>query len=419
MLAVLEKIKELPAHKQTGILTNIFGKESLLSIAPLLKELDLLKKNFVLAGDSAKFAGSTQKEFENRSNTTANSLILTKNKMAELAITAGATLLPAFNELLDIVGRGAVAMATFAEANPEVVTAVMYTVSALVAFKVASLAGGYALTIISDVWRLAKGAWAIGAVMCNRATYAMIWQKGVSLATAAGLKVVTVAQKALNIAMANNPIGWLIKGVTVLGAGLALLYNTCEPVRKALDWLWDGITIGLKPVLSMLGTAWSGIEAVWGGIKSIGSWFSSDESKKIELKTTGANHAPEKSTSWFSGWFGDDNEDKGLKTTPAMQTVASSSATTPAMLNIAADENSAGNLPLPSSFRSQMSSPKSTSSNSGSMIMPASINLTINIHGIPDKDMSERVMDSLRSKSSEIERFLGELLKNQERVTFG
>lgn len=44
LLAVLKRIKDIAPEKQAGLLTTLFGSESVGAIAPLLTNLDLLEK---------------------------------------------------------------------------------------------------------------------------------------------------------------------------------------------------------------------------------------------------------------------------------------------------------------------------------------------------------------------------------------
>ena len=55
---VLARIKELPEETQAVALTDLFGKESIKAIAPLLTQLDNLKTNFQRVGDASQYAGS-------------------------------------------------------------------------------------------------------------------------------------------------------------------------------------------------------------------------------------------------------------------------------------------------------------------------------------------------------------------------
>ena len=445
----------------------------------MLTQLDLLKENFVLAGDSAKFAGAMQKEFENRAKTTANNLIITKNKMSELAITAGGVLLPSLNSLLDTVGNGAVSLARFAEANPQVVSAVMYTVSALAAFKVASLAGGYALTFVSDAWQMAKGAWAMGAALCRASTYAMIYQSTVSKVLAAGTRMLTIAQTALNYAFRSSPLGWIVTGLSAVAAGLVYLYNNCEPVRQALDWLWDAIKAGIQPVLSFLESVWEKIKNVFGGIKSIMSWFDSDDAKEAEIKvkeekeiavthkaeqeSPGAAIPQGRATASAPGAFPAlapapvpqmvDLAPPPMLPGPGMETALSGlSAISTAMESvasklegIAADIKKAVSLVLvptgekamahaaagasaPSSWSSRpapsgvstLQGPQAGSSTPAAPVhISPSLQLVVNMNGVTDKDFGKRVMGSLEQNRTGIERFFGSLFKDQSRLTYG
>lgn len=53
--------------------------------------------------------------------------------------------------------------------------------------------------------------------------------------------LMTTAQKLLNITMAANPVGLIIAGVVALITLLVSLYHNCEPFRKLVDNLWEGI----------------------------------------------------------------------------------------------------------------------------------------------------------------------------------
>ncbi len=57
---------------------------------------------------------------------------------------------------------------------------------------------------------------------------------------------------ALSKAMLLNPIGLMITAVIALIAGMVLLYQNCEPVKRFLDGMWSGFLEGIKPLMEIL-----------------------------------------------------------------------------------------------------------------------------------------------------------------------
>lgn len=107
-------------------------------------------------------------------------------------------------------------------------------------------------------WALAQARTAASTVA---ATAAMVAQRGVQLAIAAGLKVWAAAQWLLNAALLANPIVLIVAGIIALVAIIAVI------VQKTIGWgkIWDW----LKSVASK---AWDAIKK---GISSLVAWFAS------------------------------------------------------------------------------------------------------------------------------------------------
>jgi len=294
IMSVMQAIKRIPKAQQGAILSELFGSESLGAIQPLLENLDTLKNAFGFVAKEQDFAGSMSKEYAARSQTTENALKRLRRAAESLAIGLGSTLLPG----ITVVAEAGVALLSpviaLAERFPEVTTAVFAVAGGLVALKVAALTGGYAATILSDGWTVAKGifialnprivaqkavllahsvaakasavasfviaaaqkAYSIALALTNpriiASTVAMVAHKAVSLALAVSTKIVTVAQWALNAAMSANPIGLIVVAVAALAAGLYWLYNNCEPVRTAIDAVWKVVKVVGQNVLRVL-----------------------------------------------------------------------------------------------------------------------------------------------------------------------
>jgi hypothetical protein len=98
--------------------------------------------------------------------------------------------------------------------------------------------------------------------------------------------IATAAQWALNAAFLASPIGWIVLGIGAIVAGMILLYNNVEPVRKGFDMAWNVIKVGatyIWEILKKLGSVLFAVgelvftyltlpfQIVWGVISEIGS----------------------------------------------------------------------------------------------------------------------------------------------------
>lgn len=121
ILNILERIGKVDAASRVGLLTQLFGSESVTSIASLLTNLDLLKGNLNKVGDASLYAGSMEKEYAARAATTENNLGLLRNATSNVSKAIGNALLPAVNGVVDAVRPMVVQFGKLIEANPDVV----------------------------------------------------------------------------------------------------------------------------------------------------------------------------------------------------------------------------------------------------------------------------------------------------------
>ncbi|MGN8030878.1 phage tail tape measure protein [Pseudomonas sp. 22189] len=218
MLDVLERVSKVAPDKQAGLLTQLFGSESIAAIAPLLTNLDLLRKSFGDVGVSGDFAGSMTKEYTERSKTTANAMQLLRSRVTRLGIEIGNVLLPPLNDIMALLGPIVSQVGQFAAANPGLVKGVL---GAGLAFGVLKLG-------------------VMGAI---------------------------VAMKLFDAATRMSPVGLLIRGLA-LAAGLLIanwqkvspffsaLWNLIKAVAQRAQMAWDKFT-QTNPVLakSLMGAA--------------------------------------------------------------------------------------------------------------------------------------------------------------------
>jgi len=148
IMAVLESIKELDKQSQIGILSDMFGAEYADDIALLVGGLDNYKKALKLVAKESNYAGSMEKEYQNRLDTTENKLRLLKNSLTRVAINLGSVVLPALGELADMLKRGSEWVSAMNEKYPLLGSVISYTAVAIGSFTVTGYAMGYMFSIV-------------------------------------------------------------------------------------------------------------------------------------------------------------------------------------------------------------------------------------------------------------------------------
>ena len=356
VISVLEAVKQLPEAEQLSIMSQIFGKESIGAIAPLLKNLQLVRQNLEIAGDESQYAGAMQQEFANRSKTTANNLVIMKNRLAEMGITLGSVVLPALNAGLDTLGPYISAIADFAGKHQTLTTVIVGAAAGFMLLGPVVRAGALAYSLFRSV--LLGGRAAIAAV--------------------------TTAQWGLNAAFSANPIGIAVTAVAALVAGLIYLYQTCEPVRAAFDAVFGYIG-------NIISSVWQKIKGFGDTLKSLGKW---------------------------AGFGGDDEEEAETvnpeAVVPQPKTVVPPLPPVPQGTPFALPAPYGSGTASPSS--SQAGQPVSQGQLPGT---PVTANFSFQMNGIPDRDFAERVVQAIQERRSEFEQLLDRIVRDQQRAAYG
>lgn len=319
IIDVLQRIRELPKAEQAATMTELFGKESVGAIAPLLTQLDNLKGNFHKIGDASLYSGSMQHEFEERSKTLAAALQLVQNSGSNLAITIGNSLLPVVTNVANTVAPAVQGLSNFAEKHQTLTAVVVGGVGGLLA-TVAAVSGLIWITtaVLSPILSVRKawqayraaqlastaatnahslasirnavvtrasgvaskgaavGHWALNGAMtigrglmsAGRIVAYGAAMKGVRGVTAAW----TAAQWLLNVAMTANPVGLVIAGIAGLIAIGYVLISNWDTVKQWFITLWndpkaaiDQFTSGAK---ALIGESADWIMGKWEALKS-------------------------------------------------------------------------------------------------------------------------------------------------------
>ena len=203
IMKVFEKIKALNPEEQTGALRDIFGQQSVEAIAPLLKELGLVKDYLAMVGDESKYSGSMQKEFEAQAGTTANQLKILGNQAKDAGMVVGGIMLPYFKKGVEKLQEFALKVKTFAEEHPKMMEAIL---------KIAGVIAGLAVAVPTVL----------------------------SLYNAfMGLKKAFLIVKALTSLLATNPMAI---GIMLTVGALILLWKVGIRSRQLRVQLWTGLT---------------------------------------------------------------------------------------------------------------------------------------------------------------------------------
>nr|WP_294510522.1 phage tail tape measure protein [uncultured Bilophila sp.] len=483
LLTVLGAIKKMPEAEQAGIAKELFGTESLASLAPLINNPQKLREVFALA-NAKEATGSQLKEFETRSKTTQGAIDRLTASGQILGITIGSVLLPPLADAANFATSVIKPVRMLTGEFPGATKAVMMGGIALVGLKVSALAGGYAATVFSDGWQIAKGIFnalrpsviatavaqkyhAAVSMACAAKTKvftaALMVQKGVSAALAGGTTVLTGAVRLLGLAFAANPIGFIITSVITLGTAVYALSRRWEPLRvvvdKCVSWIGDKlqwVSELFTPVLDKLKTV-----AQWMGIVDNGGEFNdvsrvSDDGSAVYA---GMGELPKRETSFWDDWFGSKQEPEKAAVAPAQPAVTPQKPLVGPVQPVSAAQEEkkdgfwqgVGNFfgvgseskpekakagPVQSRVpeasapekakREAQMKPQSAGAHPAGGAAPnvaLHFSMPVTVNGIPAADMGDALVRSIDSRSSEIETRLSRMLSNivgdQRRLAYG
>lgn len=299
---VLKSVAKVDKAKQAAVLTNLFGKESVGAIAPLLTNLDVLQKNFKAVGDKTKYAGSMEGEYKARSETTENAMLLLQNRVTALAITVGTVLLPPFNDFMAVVGPIISKVSALAEANPWLIKGLLGAAVGFAVLRVATAGTTAALGLMnavvgmSPVGLFVRGvALAAGLLIGNWSTVApyfeAVWRRIE--------KPVMTVWGWMKSAFAWTPLGQIIGNweplVAFFGSlweltkalsvpfmdfmtsifdwsPLGMIVNNWEPISGFFKSMWDKLKPILEPMMKLFSVGSDGPSFLESAKSTVDGW---------------------------------------------------------------------------------------------------------------------------------------------------
>lgn len=249
ILMVLNTINQLDKVKQAAVLKNLFGKESIGAIAPLLSNLDNLKRNMDLVSKPG-YEGSMEKEYEERAKTTANAIQLLKNAASSLAVTMGSSLLPYLAQGASWMASVAKTMSNWGKEHPTLVKGIYGVVVGAAAFMTVGMGALLVVTRLKQVF--------VGLSMVA---------KGVQMAF-------TLLRGAMMLASAHP----LVLGFMALIAVGYLVYTHWEQISAFFAWMWEGGKAALASFTAWISAkfdaAYAFVMGLWQAVKAFfeGMW---------------------------------------------------------------------------------------------------------------------------------------------------
>ena len=271
---VLQTLAKVEKSKQAAVLTNLFGKESVGAIAPLLTSLGTLQKNFKSVGDASEYAGSMNNEYAARAETTQNAMQLLQNRVTRLGITVGSMLLPPLNDFMATVGPIVSSVSALAAAHPWLIKGVLGAAVGFTVLRLATAGATAALAVMNGVASMSpigivvRGiAIAAGVLIANWSTVApyfqQVWDKikGPAMALWGWMKT----------AFAWSPIGLIVANWEPLSRYFVALWNEIKGPAMTV-WGWMKTAFAWTP-LGQIVANWQPLSrffaSLWGLVKAL------------------------------------------------------------------------------------------------------------------------------------------------------
>ena len=253
-----EATEYLGTAEKASAIKHIFGEKAAAGMIELLKQarsgaLD----RYITQLQQAQ--GTATKMALQMNKTSYGALKRLGSALESVAISLGSVLLPTVAQGAELFAGFASSVSKAAQEHPLLTKVVVGATAGLIGLKVVAIAGAYALTFLQGGVALVVTAFeSLGAGLAL-ARLGLVRMNVLSVMSAAGMKAMTVAQWALNVAMRANPIGLIVTSLAALAGGAILLAKRWQPLGDGFNTVWEKI----KSV------ATSGIDWVLGKIQSL------------------------------------------------------------------------------------------------------------------------------------------------------
>ena len=277
MLNLLDRVKQLPKAEQFPMLLKMFGQNYADDAMMLANNVGEYNRQLALleerdASGNLKYLGSMQREFANRSATTANQIQIFKNGISELGIRLGSIVLPAVNAFLSKCIKLTSMISDWAEKHPVLTKGIVGTAASLLAFKV----GMFGAMVIVN--RARAGILALkSGLLSLKATAVLIrtvMQGGLALSDVPGtLGTVMRGFAAARTVIAGFGLSSLaalwpvVLAVAAVAAVAFVIYKYWKPLKAFFAGFWEGLTKGLEPLTPLFDAFVGTLSGIWTAVQ--------------------------------------------------------------------------------------------------------------------------------------------------------
>lgn len=277
MLNLLDRVKQLPKAEQFPMLLKMFGQNYADDAMMLANNVGEYNRQLALleerdASGNLKYLGSMQREFANRSATTANQIQIFKNGISELGIRLGSIVLPAVNDFLSKCIKLTSMISDWAEKHPVLTKGIVGTAASLLAFKV----GMFGAMVIANRSHAAYLALKSG-LLSLKATVVLtktVMQGGLGLSAISGtLGTIMRGFAAARTVIAGFGLSSLaalwpvVLAVAAVAAVAFVIYKYWKPLKAFFAGFWEGLTKGLEPLTPLFDAFVATLSGIWTAVQ--------------------------------------------------------------------------------------------------------------------------------------------------------
>ena len=247
---LFEGVAKLDSENRSSVLYSLFGRGASATVAKLVDNLELYRKNLGYVSDLRLFEGSRDNDYKIVLETTKSQIDLLGNTLSTFSNCIGTSLLPAFQTVVSTINSILTPITKWMEKNKELTQSITTAIAGFISFRIATFALGYASTFL------------FGGL--NRLTIAF---KGIRLAmNFAGISF----KSFLGWPAALATAAWIVwDNWNAIQKFLSNIWSSVEPhwnnFKKIMDELWitEKIAVAWNFIKNLFSNLWSDVSPIW------------------------------------------------------------------------------------------------------------------------------------------------------------